>query len=114
VEKELFMLPSKTAGSAAMDEALRRARQDAAGLPPEGLARICEDLRLQFLYPGEYVAYVDSWQGKRPTRQLARRVIAHAAAYPEVLEHLTSLPDKLRSRAQVTYVFDPTGPIEHR
>jgi hypothetical protein len=97
-----------------MDETLRAARQDAGDLPPVGQARLCEDLRLQFLYPGEYVAFVDSWKGKRPLRRLTRRIIAHAVAYPDLLERLTALPDKLRTRAHITYALDPAGPIEHR
>ncbi len=46
-------------------------------LPPEERDRICADLRLHYDYRGEYVAYLDTWEGDGPGRRLKREVVAH-------------------------------------
>jgi hypothetical protein len=100
--------PTTTASGVTLEEAVRILLQGTpADLPAATVARIREDARLQFDYPGETVAYVDSWRGRGQNRRLTREVIAHAADVTEFYRRFDRLPDALRARATVRYVTAP-------
>lgn len=89
------------------DLTLRQALAEAGDLPPEARERLREDLRLQFDYPGEYVAYLDSWKTQRQTRRLLRRVIAHSLSLKDLYEALAALSPKERANVVLHYAVDP-------
>jgi hypothetical protein len=98
--------------SARFEKLVREALEQASDLPPTAQARIREDLRLQADYPGQYVAYVDSWKARHKGRQLHREVVAHAQTLPDLHRRLSQLPAEIQAKASIDYVLDPEGPIE--
>ena len=71
--------------------------QDALRYCPENFSEdqrilLREDLRLQFDYPGQYVAYLDDWVGTNGARTLTRRVIQAGPRYPDVWEATRNHP----------------------
>src|SRR5438552_2906161 len=66
-----------------------------------------DDLRLQQDYPGEYVAYLESWTGKGNTRALVRRIVAHGTSLKTVNDSLASLSPAQRARVILRYAADP-------
>jgi hypothetical protein len=68
------------------------------------------DLRLQFDYPGQYVAFLDEWSGAGSARTLSRLVIHAGPNYQDVWEATRTHP-----RAEeiiYEYADDPDGPLE--
>jgi hypothetical protein len=117
------MQPSKKKSSslpaAATRETLEEAVQNLlrgapADLPAATVARIREDTRLQFDYPGETVAYVDTWKGRGQHRRLTREVVAHAADVAAFYQRFDRLSEDLRARATVCYVTDPDQLVADR
>jgi hypothetical protein len=98
--------------SARFRKALRQALEEAGALPPAAKARIREDLALQYAYPGEFVAYVDSWKVRNRARNLNREILAHGPSEGAVRAQLARLPREIRDKACVHYVTDPEGPLE--
>jgi hypothetical protein len=100
--------PSETGPEEALEEAVQQLLQGTPkNLPATTVARIREDARLQFDYPGETVAFIDCWKGRGRHRQLTRKVIAHAADITEFYQRFFLLPEDLRAQATVRYVTDP-------
>lgn len=86
---------------------IEQALEAAGNRSPESCARLCEDLHLQFAYPGEFVAYLDGWKPATGRRTLVRRVIAHSNSLKEIQDALTTLSSKDRARVVVHYATDP-------
>jgi len=95
------------------EEALQNLVREYGHLPPQAFARLREDVRLQFEYPDQYVAYIDSWQRTGSGRQLVRKVIAHSACYADVYEQFVRLPADIRAKVELHYMIDPEGPLEY-
>ena|SRR5205823_3852611 len=66
-----------------------------------------DDLRLQQDYPGEYVAYLESWRGKGTTRAVVRRIVAHGTSLKTINDSLASLSPAQRTRVILRYAADP-------
>lgn len=73
-------------------------------LTPVAKDRIVENLRLQFEYPGQYVAYVDRFKTIEKVRRLCREVIATGRSSHDVQEAVRSCPPQDRTRVVVEYV----------
>lgn len=70
---------------------------------PQGLARRQADYALHEKYPGQNVAYVDTWNGD----ELDRQVVAASADTEEFRRQLAALDPAVRKRVQQTYIRDP-------
>jgi hypothetical protein len=84
-------------------EALRLARNRS----PEARALLQENVRLQCLYPSEYVAYIDCWHTEGDVRSLRRRVVAHGPSLKDIHHVLAKLPSPDRTQVLIDYVLDP-------
>ncbi|HKI33570.1 MAG TPA: hypothetical protein VKA46_17075 [Gemmataceae bacterium] len=73
-------------------------------LPVEDRQRLRADLQLQIDYPGEYVAYIDLWEGDASRRRLARRVVAHGPSLDDIQP---ALIEHRENGAAVCYADDP-------
>jgi len=100
-------------------EVLEQARSQAKHLPPADQDRLVADLKLQYQYAGEYVAYVDSWAERAGESRLERRwVLAHAASLVDLLEALERVPVSAEQRESLKLDYQPhpyqqTVPLRH-
>lgn len=93
--------------SPAMNAILARALEDAGELPPAAQERVCEDLRLQFDYAGEYVAYIDRFCIHKGVRHFVREVLAHNRSLKELHDAVADLPAAKRAKIIIHYATDP-------
>ncbi len=100
--------------SAEFAEFVREAVEEASDLGPAGQAHVLANCRLQADYPGEYVAYVDTFTGTGKKTKFRRKMIGHAKDIGDLNDQLTKLTEKVRAKATVHYVDDPNGPFEIR
>jgi hypothetical protein len=101
------IMPAPAELDAAVQDALRYCSPD---ISEDQRVLLREDLRLQFDYPGHYVAFLDDWVGANGARTLTRRVIHAGPNYPEVWEATKNHP-----RAEeifCVYADDPFGDSE--
>src|SRR4029077_4704048 len=97
-------------------EVVQLALRETPHLPPEGVARLREDLRLQFDYADECVAFIDSWKRTPTGRQFVRRVVAHGKTWEALDEALATLPPREQAKVVRHYVSDPEPaelPVRH-
>jgi hypothetical protein len=66
-----------------------------------------EDAVLDATYPGEYVAYIDSWSGN----ELTRRVLAHAPDSEGFHAQMAAVDPELAMRAAMTRTPDPNDTV---
>jgi hypothetical protein len=71
--------------------------------PARDAAEEAEWTKLQAQYPGEFVAYLDTWDGKT----LVRRVLAHAPSHGELSKALAHLSEKELDEVSVAYGYPP-------
>jgi hypothetical protein len=72
---------------------------------PEDWCGLREQLRLDLLYAGQFVAYRDHYEGEGDRRRLVRREVLHASATLDDLhEHLGHLPAEQQRGATVSYI----------
>jgi len=72
-----------------------------------GLARWAADRALQDKHPGQYVAYIDNWNGD----EIDRVVVAHSPDLEQFNRLLQALEPVVRKQMQRTHVPDPKGPL---
>jgi hypothetical protein len=76
-------------------------------LLPEAEMVICEDVRLMFEHPNEYVAYIDSLKSTPQGRVVVRKIIALDPDYQQVARAVEALsPSQLR-RVVIRSIPDP-------
>jgi hypothetical protein len=73
--------------------------------------RVRADAKLQFDYPDEFVAYLDTYTGRGRNRRFSRQILAHSHSEIEVMEEYLRLPEEIRNQAEVHYIRDPEGPL---
>lgn len=97
----------KVKRGSAWDQFLQHALQAAGDLTPQARELLRNDLRLQFDFPGKYVAYRDRWKkhGKKAT--LIRQVLAHGPSPLHLQKVLTTLSGRERAQVMLRYVTDP-------
>jgi hypothetical protein len=71
--------------------------------PKREAAEDAESLKLQAQFPGEFVAYLDTWDGQT----LTRKVIAHARRHREIGPALEQLSEAEREVVSVVYIDPP-------
>lgn len=72
---------------------------------PEEWCGLREHARLQALYPGKFVAYLDHFEGEGHTLRLRHReVLCVSRTLPGLHKRLEALPEEKRKTAQVSYV----------
>jgi hypothetical protein len=71
--------------------------------PAREAAELAEWEKFQSLYPGEYVSYLDSWDG----RTLTWTVLAHDADLGNLIAVAEGWPEELQDRAKTDYIFPP-------
>jgi hypothetical protein len=71
--------------------------------PKREAAEDAESLKLQAQFPGEYVAYLDTWDGET----LTRTVLAHARRNVDLEPALDRLSEAERERVSVVYIDSP-------
>ena len=91
----------------------RAFRPEDYGFPPpltqrQGAARRRAELAMSKEYPGQYVAYLDTWAGDN----LEREIVASASETVEFHALLRQLEPEVRRRLEVTLVPDPEDGIE--
>jgi hypothetical protein len=76
-----------------LEECYRGFLADLGNISPEFRQCIYEDLKLQFEYPGEWVAWYDEWleQGRGKPPKLVRHLIAHGQDFGKVYDVLEQL-----------------------
>jgi hypothetical protein len=84
---------------AAEIEAYERAHFD----PVRDAAEDAEYEKLVARYPGEWVAFLDAWDGQTLTRQ----VLVHEADLGRYMAVAETWPEDVRERVQVTYIHPP-------
>lgn len=110
-------LPQRPApDEARLEEAVKQlAGAGPESCTPEEWASLCEQLRLQALYPGQYVAWRDDYQGEGPARRLLRReVLCASRNAAEVRAHVARLPDNELIGVFIDYVEGPGEPVSGR
>jgi hypothetical protein len=70
-------------------------------------ALVREDTATETTYPGEYVAFVDEWNGD----ELTRRVLVHAPDSETFHARMGELDPALAARADVTRTHDPNESV---
>ena len=90
----------------------QQAVDEARDLGPAAQAHVRANCRLQIDYPGEYVAYIDTWTGQGKNLRFRRKILAHADSMGDLHDKLAKLPPRVRSKATFEYVDDPEGPLE--
>jgi len=98
--------------SADFAEFVREAVEEASDLGPAAQAHVLANCRLQADYPGEYVAFIDTFTGVGKNARFRRKVVAHALTLGDLHDLLLELPTKQRSKVFIDYVDDPDGPVE--
>jgi hypothetical protein len=96
----------QAAPASTVDTAMAEALGLAGNRPPESLALLRENVRLQCLYPNEYVAYIDYWTADGDRRTLLRRVVAHSPSLPELFKVIATLPSQDRAAVILDYATD--------
>jgi hypothetical protein len=66
-----------------------------------------ETERIETTYPGEYVAFIDTWNGD----ELTRRVLAHAPDCETFYALMAAVDPELASRAGMTRVPGPNESV---
>jgi hypothetical protein len=69
--------------------------------PARDAAEDAEWAKLQAQYPGEFVAYLDAWDGKT----LTRTVLTHDPDIGKIMEVAATWPAEEQDAAKVDYVF---------
>ena len=98
---------SRSSPNSDFERVSRQAVRQAGELPPEAQARVRALLELQFMYPGEYVAYIDRWRTKGKVRHLLPEVFAHSSSLEDVQNAVAELPAQDRPKAVIHYAIDP-------
>jgi hypothetical protein len=75
--------------------------------PARDAAEDAEWAKLQAQYPGQFVAYLDTWDGKALTRQ----VLAHAPSHAELEKALAHLSEEELDAVSVAYGYPPNQPL---
>jgi hypothetical protein len=75
--------------------------------PKREAAEGAESLKLQARFPGEYVAYLDAWDGQT----LTRTVLAHDADLGKLMAAADGWPRETQDRVKVDYVFPAGGAL---
>ncbi len=65
------------------------------------------NFELQYDYPGEFVVFLDDWEGKGRNRRLNRRLLGHSPDMKPMGELVDSLPQEEQVRVQFVYAYDP-------
>ena len=93
-------------------EFVREAVEDASDLGPAAQAHVLANCRLQADYPGEYVAFVDTFAGQGKKTRFRRKMLGHAKDMGDLHDELAKLPPRERAKASYRYVVDPNAPLE--
>src|SRR5262249_55004039 len=75
--------------------------------PAREVAEDAEWAKRRAQYPGQFVAYRDSWDGKT----LTRKVLAHAPTHGELEKALAHLTKEELDTVSVTYGYPPNQPL---
>lgn len=70
------------------------------------------DAALQCRYAGQYVAYVDRWEGSSGARRILLATPSQDAFSKDLQELLASIGPCARSKVVATFVPEPDSPIE--
>jgi hypothetical protein len=73
--------------------------------PAQREALLREDALIDATYPGEYVAYLDTWNGD----ELTRRVLAHAPDGETFVRQTSALDPQVLARAEMTRTSEPAA-----
>ncbi len=65
--------------------------------------RVIEDLRLRFEYPGQYVAFLDSYRTVDKLRRLRRRIIGHNLDLEKVQAAILRYPKQQRPKIALEF-----------
>lgn len=98
---------TKTNRDPAREQFLQHALRAAGDLSPQAQELLRNDLRLQFDFPGEYVAYRDQWKKHRKKPTLVRQVLAHGSSPLHLQNVLSTLPPQERAQIMLRYMSDP-------
>jgi hypothetical protein len=103
-------------GDAHLEEAIRQLTGTGRGsCTPEQWAGLCEQLRLQALYPKQYVAWRDHHQGKGKKRKLVRcEVLCASPRAAVVRKYLARLSDDELYGVFMDYIEGPDEPLVGR
>jgi hypothetical protein len=90
------------------EQVCQEALQQAGDVSAAARDRVVEDLRLRFEYPGEYVAYLDSYRTINKLRRLQRRIIGHSLDLGKVQVAILSHPKRERPKIALEFA-EPLG-----
>lgn len=77
---------------------------------PDDWHSLREQLRLEILHPGQFVAFRDHFQGEGASRRLIRREVVHASrSLAAISKHVDRLPEKKRHAIYIDYVEPATA-----
>jgi hypothetical protein len=103
--------PSSNGEARLVEEVKRLAGTGPESFSPEDWASLCEQLRLQALYPGQYVAWRDHFRGEGNRRRLVRREILCASPRAAVVrKELARLSDAELYGVFMDYIEGPDEP----
>jgi hypothetical protein len=94
--------------SVEFEQVCAEALEHGGDLPMPVRDRVIEDLRLRFDYPGQYVAYLDSYETIGRLRRLRRHLIAHNADLEQVQAAILSHPKQQRPNIVLEFA-EPLG-----
>ena len=99
-------------GEARLEEEVKRlAGAGPESFSPEDWASLREQLRLQALYPGQYVPWRDHFRGEGNKRRLVRREVLSASPRAAVVrKHLARLSDDELYGVFMDYIERPDEP----
>jgi|GEM_PF-5862486 len=89
------------------DEAVAEAFKAAGQRAPESRSVLEQNIRLQYLYANEYVAFVDCWDDNNKPPTLSRRVISHSRSLKDIHDALSRLPPHERAGVVIDFCIDP-------
>ena len=94
--------------SVEFDQLCHEALRQAGDVSSAVRDRVIADLRLRFEFPGQYVAYLDSYRTVNRLRRLQRRIIGHSTDLGQVQAAILRHPK--RERAEIALEFaEPLG-----
>jgi hypothetical protein len=98
---------------ARLEEAIRQLTGEGRGsCTPEEWAGVCEQLRLQALYPKQYVAWRDHYKGRGKTRRLVRREVLCASPDSAIVsKYLARLSNDELYGVFMDYIEGPDEPL---
>ena len=103
-------------GEARLEEEVKRlAGVGPESFSPEDWTSFCEQLRLQALYPSQYVAWRDHYRGKGKNRRLVRREILSASPRAAIVtKYLAGLSHDELYGVFMDYIEGPDEPLVAR